>query len=151
MDKNLDKINRFFRNIFKDKEINRIEFIVAIIVNIIFLYIFNNIPSWNISFITSAFVNILWIINLSLGANIVVNIIFIFYHPSWFRHSLQTFLNILSIMVLYYLYTIFPFNFSHEGIAIALKIVFILIMVILVLTTLIEIISTIYSILSRSE
>lgn len=57
------------------------EYVGAIIVSFIFLYIVNNLLNWHVYFITSAFNNVLWIINLSIAVNIIGNFLMLIYRP----------------------------------------------------------------------
>ncbi len=89
------------------------EYIATIIVNIILLYIFNNLLNWNIHFVTSALNEVLWIINLSIIAAIIGNVLLLLYHPEWFRHVMKIILNIFALIAVYFLFTVFPFNFNN--------------------------------------
>lgn len=132
--KNSLSLKRFL----KDKEPKKPEFIVAIIVNIIFLYVVNNLVSWNISFITASFNDVLWIFNISIVANILANIIYLVYHSDWLRSIIQVVLNIIGFLVVYYLYVVFPFVFSSSWIIYGLKFALIVTMIALVIATFVE-------------
>jgi hypothetical protein len=136
----------FFSKILKDKKPHKSEFIVTIVVNLIFLYIVNNLLSWNLSFIAPSFHEVLWIFNISIVVTIVGNILFLIYHPRWFRSLIKIILKILSFMVAYYLYLVFPF-ILNSGIAILVKIVLILVMVVLVIANLVEVVKLIIGLL----
>ncbi|HOI40112.1 MAG TPA: hypothetical protein PL168_05220 [Methanobacterium sp.] len=144
---NQEKIKDFLKKIFEEKDVSKSEFIVAIIGNIIILYIVNNLLSWNLSFITSSFQDVLWIFNISICATIIVNLIFLAYHPGWFRSLVKIILNILSFLVCYYLYTIFPFIFSQAAYTIILKIILIFGMVALIIASLIEVLRLIFKVI----
>lgn len=135
-----DQDKNFLKTLIKEKEAKSSEFIGAVIVNIIILYIVNNVLSWNLSFIAPSFQNVLWIFNISICAAIIANIIFLLYHPGWFRSLIQIILNILGFMVCYYLYIVFPFIFSQTTYTIALKIILILGMIGLVIASLFEVV-----------
>lgn len=114
----------------KNKEKNwKAEYIVAIIFGLIFLYIVNNLLNWNIYFITSALNEVLWIVNLSIIATIVGNIILLAYSPEWFRHIIKIIINIINLIAVYFVYTVFPFNFYNSLINWGLSILLILIMI----------------------
>lgn len=101
-------------NLFKDKkEPQRAEFIAAFILNIILFYIINNLLNWNLSFIDKTFADVLGVLNLLLISSIIINFLFIFYHPSWFRNLLSTMVDILGFITAYTLYTVFPFIISN--------------------------------------
>lgn len=144
---NQEKIKDFLKKIFEEKDVSKSEFIVAIIGNIIILYIVNNLLSWNLSFITSSFQDVLWIFNISICATIIVNLIFLAYHPGWFRSLVKIILNILSFLVCYYLYTIFPFIFSQAAYTIILKIILIFGMVALIIASLVEVLRLIFKVI----
>ena len=144
---NQEKIKDFLKKIFEEKDVSKSEFIVAIIGNIIILYIVNNLLSWNLSFITSSFQDVLWIFNISICATIIVNIIFLAFHPGWFRSLVKIILNILSFLVCYYLYTIFPFIFSQAAYTIILKIILIFGMVALIIAILVEVLRLIFKVI----
>jgi len=140
----------FLKNFLKEKEPKTSEFIAVIVVNLIFLYIVNNLLSWNLSFITSSFQDVLWIFNLSIAATIVGNVLFLIYHPTWFRSIIQIILNILGFLVVYYLYTVFPFVFSNGLITFSLKFALIVAMVVMVIVTIVEVVKLILRALKSS-
>nr|WP_319372512.1 hypothetical protein [uncultured Methanobacterium sp.] len=133
----------FLKNFLKEKEHKTSEFIAVIVVNLIFLYIVNNLLSWNLSFITSSFQDVLWIFNLSIAATIVGNVLFLIYHPTWFRSIIRIILNILGFLVVYYLYTVFPFTFSNGLVTFSLKFALIVAMVVMVIVTIVEVVKLI--------
>lgn len=133
----------FLKNFLKEKEPKTSEFIAVIVVNLIFLYIVNNLLSWNLSFITSSFQDVLWIFNLSITATIAGNVLFLIYHPTWFRSIIQIILNILGFLVVYYLYTVFPFIFSNGLVTFSLKFALIVAMVVMVIVTIVEVVKLI--------
>lgn len=137
----------FLKNFLKEKDPKKSEFIGAIIANIIFLYIVNNLLSWNLGFIAPSFQDVLWIFNLSITATIIGNVIFLIYHPGWFRSIIRIILNILGFMVAYYLYTIFPFTFSNNLVTFSLEFALIVAMVVMVIVTIVEIVKFILRII----
>jgi hypothetical protein len=143
------KSTDFRKKLFKEKEAKTSGFVAAIIVNIIVLYVVNNILSWNLGFIAPTFQDVLWIFNISIAATIIANIIFLAYHPGWFRSILQIILNILGFLVCYYLYTIFPFTFSHAAYTLVLQIILILGMIAVVIATVYEVVRLIMGIKSE--
>lgn len=140
-----DKKNgkNFLKTFLKEKEPKKSEFIAAIVANIILLYIVNNLLSWNLSFIASSFQDVLWIFNISITATIIGNLIFLIYHPGWFRSIIRIILNILGFMVVYYLYTVFPFIFSNGWVIFSLEFAFIVAMVVMVIVTIVEVVKLI--------
>ena len=112
---------------------------VAIIVNAILLFVAHNLLNWGVGFITEEFATVLWVIDLSLGATIAANIVFLFYDPAWFRHMAQVALNVVAVVATYTVFTVFPFALS--GLAdLAVRIALIVAMVGLGIGTIVEVV-----------
>lgn len=97
----------------KDKEFKNSEFIGAIIINLILLYLINNILSWKLSFILISFKDVIPILNIVVIANITANILYIVYKEEWFWSLSQVALNVISYIMLSTIYRIFPFYFKN--------------------------------------
>ena len=115
------------------------EYFVAIIFNLIFLYIVNNLLNWHVYFITNAFNDVLWIINLSIIATIIGNALLLLYSPERFRHVIKIVLNIFAFIATYFVYEVFPFNFYNSFYNWGVNILLILAMIGIVIATIIEI------------
>ncbi len=115
------------------------EYIGAIIVNIIFLYIFNNLLNWHVYFVTSAFNDVLWIINLSIVVAIIGNFLMLVYRPEWFRHITKIVLNIVAFVAVYLVYIVFPFNFYNSFFNWGLSVLLILAMLGIIIASIVEI------------
>lgn len=104
----------------------RFGYIVSIVINLILLYLANNVENWDVPFITNDWPDVLWILNLSFQATIIANLVFLAFDPSWFRHGVQVLLNALGLVVIYTLYQVFPFDFGgaqiNAGIRVAMLI-----------------------------
>ena len=132
--------DNFLKKLLKEKEPKTSEFVGAIIANIILLYIVNNLLSWNLTFIAPSFQEVLWIFNISIAATIIANTLFLIYHPGWFRSVIQIILNILGFIVVYYLYTVFPFILSSGWVVFAVKFALVVAMVVLVIVSIFEVV-----------
>jgi len=115
------------------------EYFVAIIFNLIFLYIANNLLNWHVYFITNAFNDVLWIINLSIIATIIGNALLLVYSPERFRHVIKIILNIFAFIAVYFVYEVFPFNFYNSFYNWGVNILLILAMIGIVIATIVEI------------
>ncbi|MCZ3367390.1 MULTISPECIES: hypothetical protein [Methanobacterium] len=149
-----NKIKSFMDNLStkrreKEKNSKKSEYIGAIVVNVILLYIFNNILNWQVNFITNAFNEVLWVINLAIMATIIGNIMFLIFNPEWFRHIIKMILNIFAFTAIYSIYSVFPFNFSSFLIDWSVTIALIFIMVGIAVATIIELFFLIINILAR--
>ena len=91
-------------------------YVIAIAVNVVMLYVVNNLLAWNIlPFLTDDFGRVLWLIDISLLATILVNFIYLAYDQSWFRSLGQIGLNLISLVVAVRMYQVFPFDFSGSS------------------------------------
>jgi hypothetical protein len=111
------------------KKPGKSRYIGVIIINAILMWVFANLLNWGVPFLTSDYSRVLWAIDLSLATTILANILFLIFDPGWFRHLMQTGLNIIAIIVGIIILLIFPFTFAGESWAIWVKIALIIIMV----------------------
>ena len=124
---------------FKGNMDEKREYIVAIIFNLILLFVFNNLLNWHVYFITSTFNEVLWIINLSIVVTIIGNFFMLLYRPDWFRHVTKIFLNIVAFAAVYIVYKVFPFNFNNAFLNWGLSALLILAMIGIVIAIIVEI------------
>ncbi len=123
----------------KKKERNlKSEYIAAIIVGLIFLYIINNLLNWKIYFITDGLNQVLWIINLSIIVTILGNALLLAYKPHWLRHLIKIIINIFSLISTYLVYVVFPFNFYNPFLNWLAGIILILVMIAIVISIFVE-------------
>jgi len=99
----------------KEKSFSRCrnESIWAIIINLIFLYIVNKVPDWDLKFIKDNYGAVLWILNANILIQIGGNLLMTVFNFSWIRYLSRIILeaaNFITILVLFYIY---PFNFSN--------------------------------------
>ncbi|MGB9980471.1 hypothetical protein [Methanobacterium sp.] len=149
-----NKIKSFMDNLSakrkeKEKNSKKSEYIGAIVVNVILLYIFNNLLVWHVYFITNTFNEVLGLINLAIIVTIIGNIIFLMFNPGWFRHIVKIILNIFAFTAVYSIYSVFPFNFSSFLIDWSATIALIFIMVGIAVATIFELFLLIINILTR--
>ena len=115
------------------------EYVAAIIFNVIFWYIVNNILNWHIYFITNAFSEVLWILNLTIIVTIIGNVLLLLYSPDKFRHVMKIILNIFAFIAVYFVYEVFPFNFYNSFYNWGVTVLLILAMIGIVIATIVEI------------
>jgi len=83
--------------------------------NLVFLYVANNLLAWDLlSFLTAAFGSVVWLINLSLAATILANVVWLGYDAPWFKSLSQIGVNLISAVVSIRMYQVFPFDFSQS-------------------------------------
>ena len=91
----------------------RAGYLVTIVVNLVLLVIVNNLLTWGwLPFLTDDFTRVLPILNLSIGASIIVNAIYLAYDPLWFTGLFEVVLLGISFAAGLRLYQVFPFDFS---------------------------------------
>jgi len=105
-------MNERHRNKEKSFGKYRGEAIGAIIWNLVWLWIINNVQDWNLSFILSSFGVLLWIWNINVAVQILTNLGIVILELRWFRYLMKALMesaNFVSIIATFYLY---PFDFS---------------------------------------
>ncbi len=110
-------------------------YVVAVVVNAIMLAIAHALPAWGLPFITMAYVDVLWAVDLSLGATIIANALFVVYDPSWFRNLAQIILSALAVVSGYTMYRVFPFDFGSQSLNDLARLGLFVVVAILVLVT----------------
>ena len=129
------------------------DYIINIVLSIIMLYALNNllniyvpwIPSdpskifWNIlnnvynhveiPFLSKAYVQCLWSINIALSASILGNFFLLIYRPRWTQHLVQAVMLGLGILPAYVIYVIYPFKIENAMINTSIRAVLIIAMV----------------------
>jgi hypothetical protein len=91
----------------------RFGYVIAIIINAAVLVVVNNLLEWGwISWLTDDFEEVLPLLNLSLTATILVNVIYLAYDAEWFKSACELGLLAVSLAVTIRMYQVFPFDFS---------------------------------------
>jgi hypothetical protein len=142
-------------------------YIVAMALEVILLYVFNNllhnyistlapyvsdtyprfivniidtIAGWHVPYFTDAFTSCLWAVNTALGFAIVANLVLLLYHPKWFHHLAKGLIFALAVLPVYIVFKTFPFEFSNDTAASATKVILIIVQAGMALGFIIEII-----------
>ena len=91
----------------------KIGYLVAVLVNGIMLVMVNAYPGWRVlPFLTEEFVSILWLVNLSLVAGIMLNLDYLAYDPAWFRSVGQIGVSAIGLVAALRMWQVFPFDIS---------------------------------------
>ena len=91
----------------------RFGYLVAVLVNAVLLVLINVAPGWEaVSFLTAEFSQVVGVLNLSLVAAALVNLLWVGYDPPWARSAGQVLLSGIGLVVLLQLLDTFPFDFS---------------------------------------
>ena len=117
------------KNIMPEHRRKISEYVGAIIANGFILFVLNNLYNWRVPFLTESYQKCIWAIDVSLGAMIIVNFVFIFFDRDRFKHLLQIFTSAASFLALYIINWIFPFVFTEPAWFIVVKVLLIVSMV----------------------
>jgi hypothetical protein len=98
-----------------DPERRPAAYVGTIVANIVFLWFVNSVAGWDWRFITDDFPAVLWAIYLSIGFQIAGNALLLFFHPRFLHHTIQALLDVVSLLALIVLVTVFPFDFAGAG------------------------------------
>jgi len=94
-------------------EARRFGYAVAVGVNVVLVLVVNNIQQWGLApWLTDEFGEMLWLINLSLGVSIAVNLAYMAYDEVWFKAATQILVNGIVVVVALVAFQIYPFDFS---------------------------------------
>jgi hypothetical protein len=89
------------------------EYIGAIILNLIFLWMVNKIPGWHLSFIKDNFMVVLWILNVNILIQIAGNMLMLVSGLPVIRYLSLIVIESASFVTQMVLFYIFPFDFTH--------------------------------------
>ena len=147
-----DDINRMFNRIKsslkEDKREKWYDYILAIVINLIMLFIANNLLYWNLSFIAGSFSEVLWAINLSLIVAIVANVSFVLYDPPWYKIIAKIVMNFTALVAVFTLLTVFPFVINQFILALGLTILLIIGIIAAIVSIIFQIMKMVYLIAS---
>ncbi|MGD2042126.1 MAG: hypothetical protein PVJ28_00635 [Acidimicrobiia bacterium] len=110
----------------------RFGYSIAIGINVVLLIIVQNILDWGwLAFLTEDFTEVVPWISFSLAVSIVANVVYLFNDGRVIKSVGQIGINLISLIVTYQMFTVFPFDFSAYSFdwALVTRIVLILAMV----------------------
>lgn len=88
-------------------------YLLAIALNAVFFYLVNVQPGWQVvPFLTAETPQVLSVINFSLTAAIIVNIVYFFYDARWCKALGDLLLAAIALAVLERIWQVFPFTFT---------------------------------------
>jgi hypothetical protein len=90
-------------------------YVLAIVINALLLYVVHHLVAWGVSFITPAWNDVLWAVDLSLQATIFANVLFLIYDARWFHSLVQVVPAGVAVLALWWIYQIFPFDLGSAG------------------------------------
>jgi hypothetical protein len=94
----------------------KVGYSVAVMVNVIMLILVNATPGWRVlPFLTEDFVSLLWLVNLSIFASVMVNLAYLAYDAAWFKSVGQIGVTAIGLVASIRTWQVFPFDFSPYG------------------------------------
>lgn len=91
----------------------RVGYAVAVLVNLVLLFLLNIRPGWQVApFLTGDTPQVLGLLNLSLLAGIVANLIYIIADGPWVKTIGDLTTTAISLAVLIRIWYVFPFDFA---------------------------------------
>jgi hypothetical protein len=92
----------------------RIGYAIAVGVNAVMLYVVNNLLAWEVpAFLTEEFERVLPVLNISIVASIVVNLMYVAYDAPWFKSLGQVVLSAIALVATIRTLEVFPFDFAR--------------------------------------
>ena len=85
-------------------------YVLAIVINAVMIYLIDQVPGWELAFVTPAFVDVIGWLDLSLVASIVANTLYLGYDARWFRNLLGAATSAAALASSWMLYAVFPFE-----------------------------------------
>jgi len=99
----------------KPRKRHRGEAIWSLVWNLIFLWIVNKVPDWNLPFINERYAIVLWVLNFNIVLQIAGYALIVFLDYRWLWRLVRAVLDAASLVVLLVLYFLYPFDFSEIG------------------------------------
>jgi hypothetical protein len=91
----------------------RFGYMVAVAINLAMLIVVQNILEWGwLPFLTEEFAQVVPWISMSLILSIVANLVYQFDDSRQVKSTGQVLVNLVSVIVTYRIFTVFPFDFS---------------------------------------
>jgi len=88
-------------------------YLVAVILNTAVLFLVNVRPGWReVPFLTDSLAGILWLIKLSALSNALINAVYLWRDPAWFKSVAQIGVSVLGLTAAIAMLQVFPFDFS---------------------------------------
>src|SRR5207248_571127 len=90
-------------------------FVGSIVVNAIVLYAAHHVLEWQVDWITPAWSDVLWAVDLTLWASIIGNVLFMTIDAAWFRNLAGAIGCAFAVIAAWWLYVVFPFDFAASA------------------------------------
>lgn len=115
----------------------KIGYLIAIIVELVVFWFLRRLDRWGAPVVTPDWAQVIPALRASVGATILVNIVYIVYDPRWVRRLGQIFTNLFGLGFMWAVYRAFPFTFG-PSVAGWVRIGLIVVMAAMALATVVE-------------
>jgi protein-S-isoprenylcysteine O-methyltransferase Ste14 len=93
--------------------VRRTGYAFAAVINAAILYLLNVWPGWEeLSFLTEETTEVLGLVNFSLALGVLLNVVYLFADPAWFKVTGELLTALVSLLVVLRVIQVFPFDFS---------------------------------------
>ena len=90
----------------------RAGYVVAVGVNALLLYLLNRNPGWqSVPFLTDAMSRAIGVVNLSITAGLVANLVYVVWDPPWLRALGDLATTCVGVLAMLRLWQVWPFDF----------------------------------------
>jgi len=111
--KNIDDYGKRCWNKEKPVKNRRGEYIIAIVFNLVWLFIVNKVPDWHLKFINDHYLAVLWALNMNIFIQIGGNILMLIFDVRFIRYLSRIAMEAANFLLMIILYYVYPFDFSN--------------------------------------
>lgn len=104
-------------------------------INALLLYVAQHLLEWQVGWITPAWLDVLWAVNLTLEVSIVASALFLLISADWFRNLAGSISCATAVLAAWWMYVVFPFDFGSPGTNDLARLVLILVLIATVIAT----------------
>lgn len=90
----------------------RVGYVVAVAVNALMLYLLNRNPGWqSVPFLTDAMTWVIGVVNLSITAGLVANLVYVVWDPTWLKALGDLATTCAGVLAMLRIWQVWPFDF----------------------------------------
>src|SRR5437868_6370981 len=90
-------------------------FLGSIVVNLALIYVAHHVIEWQIGWVTPAWSDVLWAVDLTLEVSIVANVLYLAFDSGWFRNATGAVSAGVALLAIWWLGVTYPFDFGADG------------------------------------
>jgi hypothetical protein len=115
----------------------------SIVTNALLLYAANHLLDWQFPWITPAWSDVLWAVDLTLEVSIVANVLFLMVDARWFRNLVGAISCAVAVMATWWLFIIFPFDFGSASVNNVVELALVAVLVVTGIAAMVMVISAV--------